>query len=118
MAYHEGHVNNAASVAHSANRAYCRALGDFSQPDWGEAPYWQVETVRNGIRFAWEHPDATPEDSHKSWMEQKVREGWKYGEKKDVEKKEHPYMVPYDQLSEEQQMKDKIFVAIARAMKP
>jgi hypothetical protein len=118
MSYHEGHVNNAASVAHAANRQYCRAIGDMSQPDWGEAPYWQVESARNGIRFAWEHPEATPEDSHASWLAEKLREGWKHGPVKDTAKKEHPCIVPYDQLPEEQKMKDKIFVAIARVMKP
>lgn len=116
--WHEGDVNIAASVAHAANRQYCRSLGDFSQPEWGEAPFWQVESSRNGIRYAWLHPDAQPSDSHDSWLAEKERTGWKYGPVKSPEKKEHPCFVPYADLPEEQKIKDKIFLAIARVMKP
>lgn len=27
-----------AQACHAVNRAYCQALGDFSQPVWNEAP--------------------------------------------------------------------------------
>ena len=118
MSYHEGHVNIAASIAHAANRQYCISHGDYSQPEWGEAPFWQVESIRAGIRFLWENPDATPADAHASWLAQKERDGWRYGPEKDPVKKEHPCFKPYEQLPEDQKIKDKMFVAIARAMKP
>jgi len=38
---------------------------------------------------------------HDAWMEERLRNGWRYGEVKDVEKKRSPYLVPYEELSEE-----------------
>jgi len=34
-------IKNIAQVAHEANRAHCRMLGDLHQPSWDEAPEWQ-----------------------------------------------------------------------------
>jgi len=38
---------------------------------------------------------------HDSWLEERVQNGWKYGPVKDVEKKESPFIISYDDLSEE-----------------
>jgi hypothetical protein len=38
-----------ARAAHEANRAYCGALGDWSQPSWDAAPQWQKDSARNGV---------------------------------------------------------------------
>lgn len=103
-----------ARLAHEVNRAYCAAIGDHSQVAWDEAPDWQKDSARNGVRFTLTHPDATPEESHKSWLAQKCAEGWKYGPVKDVEKKEHPCYVPYEQLPVEQRAKDHLFQAVVR----
>lgn len=116
--YNEGQINRAASVAHAANRQYCISLGDYSVPEWGEAPFWMVESIRNGVRHAWNNPLATPSDSHVSWLAEKTKAGWKYGPEKDPAKKEHPCFVPYDQLPAEQKMKDHIFLAIVQVLKP
>ena len=37
---------------------------------------------------------------HESWMQERLSRGWKLGER-NAEKKTSPYLVPYDQLSEE-----------------
>ena len=49
-------------------------------------------------------------------MRQKEEEGWTWGPVKDPEKKQHPCMVPFDQLPREQQAKDFIFRSIVRAL--
>lgn len=38
---------------------------------------------------------------HDLWVEERKSNGWKYGEVKDPNKKTSPYLVPYDELSEE-----------------
>ncbi len=38
-----------AAAAHIANRAYCHAIGDDSQPLWDDAPDWQKASARNGV---------------------------------------------------------------------
>lgn len=109
-------IDYVAKVCHEANRAYCAALGDISQAPWPDAPEWQRDSARAGVRFIRANPDAGPSASHGSWLAEKERDGWRYGPVKDPERKEHPCYVPYDQLPVEQRAKDHIFGAIVRAM--
>ena len=107
-----------AIVAHEVNRAYCYAIGDKSQLPWNESPEWQQQSAIAGVQMHLEHPEATPEDSHKSWLALKESEGWVYGDEKDPEKKTHPCMVPYDALPQSQKAKDHLFRAIVHALAP
>lgn len=108
-------IENTARTAHEVNRAYCIALGDNSQPSWEEAPDWQKDSARNGVKFHSKEP-RTPEESHESWLKQKEAEGWKYGPVKDADKKEHPCFLPYHRLPEEQKVKDYLFKAVIESM--
>lgn len=38
---------------------------------------------------------------HEIWAQQRIKQGWKYGPERNDQKKEHPNLVPYNQLSEE-----------------
>lgn len=104
-----------AEICHEANRAYCQAIGDFSQPSWLLAPEWQRESAINGVKFHLANPDADPRASHENWLEQKRLDGWSYGPKKDPELKQHPCFVDYDSLPVDQKAKDFIFRAIVHA---
>lgn len=104
-----------ARVCHEANRAYCGTLGE-DQPAWEDAPDWQRESAILGVRFHRENPEAGPEGSHTSWMNHKVADGWTYGPVKDPDAKTHPCIMPFDQLPPAQQAKDRLFVAIVRAL--
>jgi len=99
---------NAAKAAHQANKEYCESMHDYSQPDWENAHDWQKESVLDGVEGVLN--GNTPEQSHESWLKHKKAHGWTFGEVKDPEKKEHPCMVPYNQLPEEQKKKDSIFI--------
>lgn len=103
-------------VAHEVNRAYCRALGDYSQPTWDEAPEWQSASAVNGVLFHLQNPDVEPSASHEEWMAQKLRDGWTHGPEKDAEAKTHPCLVPFHQLPFEQQVKDWLFRAVVHAL--
>lgn len=105
-----------AQVAHEANRAYCIRLGDMSQPRWEDAPEWQRQSAIKGVEFVKGNPDATPEDSHNSWLKQKIADGWKYGPVKDAKRKEHPCFRGYDELPVEQRRKDALFNAVVKAL--
>lgn len=43
---------------------------------------------------------------HERWCKERIADGWVYGEKRDNEKKIHPSLVPWEQLSEEEKQKD------------
>lgn len=105
-----------AMICHEANRAYCATLGDYSQPKWEDAPDWQKESEVAGVRLHAENSDSTPMDSHNTWLDQKEKEGWVYGAVKNPALKEHPCMVPFDQLPPEQQTKNYLFQAIVHAL--
>jgi hypothetical protein len=108
-----------AKVAHEANRAYCATLGDNSQPAWEDAPDWQWSSTLNSVIFHLDNLlngiEPQPSASHESWLKQKTEEGWSYGPVKDPEKKEHPCLVPYEQLPAEQKAKDYIFAGIVKS---
>lgn len=106
-----------ARVAHEINRAYCASQGDTTQPAWEEAPDWQKDSALAGVDMHLANPDATPEQSHESWLAQKTSDGWKYGEVKDAEKKEHPCFKPYAELPDAQKAKDYLFKAVVALTK-
>ena len=64
-----------------------------------------------------DNPNATPQDSHASWLKQKEEDGWKYGPVKNAETKEHPCFVPYEELPVEQRSKDYIFRQVVHSLK-
>lgn len=109
-------IEDVARVCHEANRAYCQTLGDWSQRDWTDAPAWQRDSAVAGVKFHLENPNARPSGSHESWLKQKEEDGWKYGAVKNPDKKEHPCMVPFEKLPEDQQLKDVIFSAIVKSL--
>lgn len=105
----------AARIAHEVNRLVCLENHDSSQPSWDEAPDWQRDSAMAGVQAVFADPSTTPKQSHENWRRHKVFDGWQWGEVKDVEKKLHPCMVPYEELPLEQKAKDAFFITITRA---
>jgi RyR domain len=48
------------------------------------------------------------ENAHDIWARQRLGDGWKYGLRRDDAKKEHPGLVPYDQLDESEKEYDRL----------
>ena len=80
-----------------------------------QAPPWQKESAKSGV-IGVATNEYTPQQSHESWMTLKLSQGWVYGDTKDADKKTHPCLVPYDQLSEDQRYKDELFTIVVKAM--
>jgi hypothetical protein len=106
---------NVAKICHEMNRTLCAQLGDHSQVSWEDAPSWQKASAVDGVRAVAEGRVRTPNQSHAAWLERKLREGWTYGEVKDVENKVHPCMLPYECLPDSEKLKDITFINIAAA---
>lgn len=103
-----------AEMCHETNAAYCRLIGDTSQTSWADAPGWQRTSAMNGVAGALE--GNTPQESHESWMAEKVADGWVHGEVKDPDAKTHPCLVPYDELPAKQKVKDELYLAVVRTL--
>ncbi len=104
-----------ARVAHEVNRAYCKAIGDDSQPRWKDAPQWQKDSALAGVKAHLAN-HLTPEQSHELWLKHKRDDGWKYGSVKGPARKQHPCFVPYGELPQEQRVKDYLFAAVVAAL--
>lgn len=104
-----------AKVAHEVNRAYCKSIGDDSQPSWFDAPGWMKRSAANGVIFHMQG-DHGPEASHENWVKEKLADGWVYGDVKNPDLKTHPCLVPYKDLPAQQKSKDLIFREIARLL--
>ena len=105
----------AAQVVHEAIRALQYVQGDDApSPPWHCAPDHLKATCLDGIRRAL--AGETPEQHHEAWCEWKRRHGWVLGDRKDDDARTHPCLKPYRDLPRHQQVKDLVFLAVAREM--
>lgn len=108
-------VEQIGRICHETNRAYCESIGDHTQEPWDEAADWQRASAIKGVEYALNNPGAPASAQHDAWLRDKERDGWKYGAVKDPAAKEHPCIVPYGQLPQEQRLKDHLFKAVVAA---
>jgi len=108
-------IRCSAITAHNLNKYHCEKIGDTSQKPWEETPHELRVSAVNGITSYYTNPNTTPQMSHQSWMTEKIDNGWVYGEVKDIEKKTHPCLVPYTELSEHDREKDKLFSIVGKS---
>lgn len=52
-------------------------------------------------------------NAHETWARQRIADGWSYGPQRDDEAKEHPCLVPYDELPESEKEYDRIMITEA-----
>ena len=93
-------------------------------PEWDSAPdtikysnYNQARDLVNKVNILGYHVSDEGEDiitsfsaeqveqlsrhEHQRWVEERLQNGWVYGKERDVEKKVSPYIVPYENLTED-----------------
>ena len=44
---------------------------------------------------------------HETWVDNRLKDGWTYGETRNDDLKQHPCLIPYEQLSEEERNYDR-----------
>ena len=47
-------------------------------------------------------------NNHEVWSRQRISEGWRFGPNRDDAKKEHPCLVPYEDLPESEKEYDRV----------
>ena len=85
-----------------------------------QAEHISVKLQRLGYDFAltkdWDPPplEFSPDEveemakiEHKRFVDERLREGWRYGAQKNEERKTNPTLIPWDELSEEEKDKDR-----------
>lgn len=66
----------------------------------------RLESLIVGTKIALQNPDMTAEENHNLWMKTKAAQGYTYGPKIDVIAKEHPSMIPFNELTQTEKDKD------------
>lgn len=103
-------------LAHEANRIWALLHGDTSAVSYVDAPQWQKESLHAGVASIANGTITTPEEAHEAWADHKLKAGWVHGFVKNPDTKEHPCLVPYDQLPPEQRAKDAIFFGLVTTL--
>jgi len=110
-------IQQIAGAVHEGNRKWNELHGDYSQVPWSEAPDWQKDVAVKNVQFILDNPNMTGRELNKIWFDQKVADGWRYGPVKDADKKTHPALLPYDELSEFEKIKDILFIDTVNELK-
>lgn len=103
-----------AQICHEANRALQIVQADPTNPPsdpWDVTSAEIQASAASGVHIRLT-TGATPEQMHQSWCDLKLATGWTYGSVKNEALREHPCLLPYDQLPPGQQLKDALFSAI------
>lgn len=108
-------IESITRVAYEANRAFCEAQGDFSHGPWDAVPN-DLKIVARNATIGIATLDLSAKQSHEMWVSAKRAQGWSHGEKKDSAHKLHPCLVEWDELSFEQQAKDKLWIQVVKSM--
>ena len=103
-------------VTHEVQESIKAACGEPLLGSWWQLDIGSIESTVKGISEVALDKDITPEKIHAVWMEDKLADGWTYGEVKDMEKKTHPCLVPFSELPEVQKLKDYVFIATVRSV--
>lgn len=91
-------MNEEEFIAHIKHIAWVSFQIAAKQPYNKDINEDQLESLLDSVVWRKTHIDITEIKSHKNWIKKKLEQGWKFGPIKDFEKKEHPDLVPYDQL--------------------
>lgn len=106
-----------ARVVHEANRALQIEQANASisvSPSWDDLDEETRRSAVEGVQGVLN--GNTPAQSHQGWVDFKLAHGWTLGPVKDTDRKQHPLLIPYDELPPEQRIKDHLFVAIVNVL--
>ena len=106
-----------ASVAFEANRQYCEMIGGKAfNPDWTEVDQSVRDSLIEAVKVALTDKIVSAELSHLRWMNVRIEQGWSFGPRLDPHRKTSPNLVPFRELSVQEQLKDILFLAIVNSL--
>ena len=95
--------------------AYGQMIGESPLPEYDEeSTEWCIHRLKYMVDLI---NDTSPEDAkglHNAFKSQMEGDGWVYGEEEDTEKKISPYVCEWNDYPADQQVKDKIILALIK----
>lgn len=104
-----------AKVCHAAVQAFSETMGEYI-PSWSQLDATGKMDRIQGVKWRTENLHLSPRKVHEAWRKEMMDNGWKYGPKTNSAKKLHSGLVEYDELSPEQQLKDRLYGAIVESL--
>ena len=104
-----------AQFSNAINRTYSQILGrEDLAGQWVTQLQRQniiecVDAVRRGLITA-------SGEAHERWLWKHIEDGWVYGPVKDAVLKQHPCLLPFGQLPEEEQFRDWLFLTTVKGL--
>lgn len=81
---------------------------------WENISLEQRNSVKRGIASMLKHKRLTPENAHFEFYDLMTKEGWSYGPAYNADRKEHPALLAWEDLSELQKTTHIIFHSVVR----
>lgn len=101
-----------AQECHNKNNELMMMNGEEQNGNWDSLDRHTKFINLKSVIKALENPDLTAKDMHDEWMNNKIADGWKFGDVKDPELKTHPLIIDYDLMKDVDKMKDQIFIDV------
>ena len=51
--------------------------------------------------------EALAKNTHEVWAQERMAQGWRFGPERNDQRKEHPSLIPYEQLPEKEKVYDR-----------
>lgn len=102
-------------LCHLANNELMIANNETPCGNWDTLDSHLKQMTRDSVSVIIDKPNITAEDIHNTWMTNKAKDGWVYGDIKDANKKTHPLMIPFADMNAIDKAKDQSFIDIVNA---
>lgn len=109
-------IDKIACVAYTAIRTWCIRTKQEVSPEWTDLPDDYADHIKIVVARAFaDMKTPSAKQLHERCLKDGKTAGWGYGAQVDREKKLHPDILPWEQMTMDQRMKDHIFSAVIRA---
>lgn len=92
-------MDQVAGVTFQMIDAY-NVIVDGAEPrtDWWFLPEDEQAMTMQAVTALRDAPEISPQQNHERWVEIMLERGWTIGPEVDLDRKEHPFLIPFEEL--------------------
>jgi hypothetical protein len=91
-------------------------IGDNAPRAWEHASKEKRAGYILAVQGVIDHPDISPEKQHMEWCDSMYAKGWTYGHELSEGNRVHPNLLKYQDLPQEQRIKDWVFLSVVKGL--